>query len=685
LIAPGAALVRENLPAIAVVEHPTAVDLERLARSGCTAAYLLFDLASLAHAAGTARQLRSLGIGATAVRGDLITDELLADFDQLLFAPGDFTARLIEHAAPPTYWRQPVVPCESWRDGGRVVRLGAVFSRSPDAGMLRLADAVGPTALAADTPPSGDERDLDALIEQLRGSAHATALLIDNGGDAARLAERLAAAGLLGGYFGSPRRPIPSAVLARAVPIYTWFDAEDCARPCPVVPACHVACAFVPVALAGESPHAADQRLRAMRRAGYAALVPRFHVPRTASTEWRTAAAYGLCQQGDLPLDGSQPLFALPGWQGSEAVARLAEWRAPNRFPAAGSNEPARPRYSLGAVRRVLTGYLGEARRQPQEWHARELVDAVLAASGDRTGLTALPQYPFVAWQGVDLRSLVERAIDARLREIADAPPALVEAMRYTALSGGKRIRPVLAAVIGLGGGAPLDAVLRAALCVEWLHTASLLQDDLPSMDDDPRRRGRASAHVRHGEGLALLASDALVAMAFGDLAELADHAAVGAARASRLVAAAARALGAGGLVGGQARDLLAQAQGAAVDAVTEIHRRKTAPLFALAGSIGATLAGLPPPHGRELETLLADLGLAFQIVDDLLDAEQAPGAVADSDARNRRASFAVALQRQSAFAMAEQLAGPLIAYASRMPMFGALADLARFTVARRE
>lgn len=669
---------------MSVIEAPTVLDLDRLTCSGCAAAYLLFDLASLGQAAGAARHLRAHGVAVTAVRGRTVPDALLADFDRLLLE-ADFVAVLLEQATPPPRWRHPLVACEAWRAGGRIVRLGAVFSRLPQPDLLSLAEAVHADASGCRLAGDRDPHQLGRLLDNLRADGNEAALLVDSGGDAAALADALDAAGALGGYFGAARRPIPPAVLARGVPIYTWFDADDCATPCAVIPASHGACAFVPVALPDESPERAAARIRDLRHAGYAAVIPRFHVPQPASPAWLAAASNGLCHQFDAPLDGSGPVFALPGWQGAEAVARVAEWRAPNRWPAALGVEAPRPRYSLSAVRRVLSGYLGEVHRQPADWHARQLVDEVIAAVGGRGALTSSAAYPFAAWQGENLRVLVERGIGARLRTLDDAPGALVEAMRYTAQSGGKRIRPVLAAVIGLGGGAPADAVLRAALTVEWLHTASLLQDDLPSMDDDPTRRGRASAHVRHGEGLALLASDALVAMAFGDLAGLADHPGVGAARASSLVAAAARALGAAGLVGGQARDLLAHAHGAAVDVVIEIHRRKTAPLFQLAGAIGATLAGLPDAQCRQLESLLADLGLAFQIVDDLLDAEHAPGGVADSDARNRRASFAVTLQRHSAFAMAEQLAGPLIAYASQTPLFGALADLARFTVARRE
>ena len=673
-----------------VAEAPSGVELERLARSGSTAAYLLFDLDGLALATGAARRLRAYGIAVTAVRGRAVAAEVAADFDRLWLG-ADFATLLFESAAPPQRWRHPLVPCESWRAGGRMVRLGAVFSRLPEPGVLDLADvgragrhAAAPAAgLAGAAPDDGD--DLGALLDGLRRADCAAALLVDNGGDAAGRADALADAGALGAYFGAARRPIPPAVLAGGVPIYTWFEAQDGSEPIAALPAGNRACAFVPVALPGEPPDAAAARLAALRAAGYAAVVPRFHLPLPASAEWHAAAAAGLCHAPGVPLDGSQPVFALPDWQGAAAVARLAAWRASNRWPAAAAPEPPTRRYSLAAVHSVLAGYLGEARTRSADWHARQLLDELVGELGSGDELAPCAAYPYLAWRGENLRALIDRAIDARLRAIDDAPAPLLEAMRYTALAGGKRIRPILAAVIGLSGGAPLDAVLRAALSVEWLHTASLLQDDLPSMDDDASRRGQASAHVRHGEGLALLASDGLVAMAFGDLAALAEHPAVGARRASALVAAAAQALGAGGLVGGQARDLLAQARGAGVEAVLEIHRRKTAPLFQLAGTVGATLAHLPGGRQRQLETLLADLGLAFQIVDDLLDAERAAGGAPGSDARNRRASFALALRREAALQMADSFARPLIAYAAGLPMFGALAELARFTVTRRE
>jgi geranylgeranyl pyrophosphate synthase len=234
----------------------------------------------------------------------------------------------------------------------------------------------------------------------------------------------------------------------------------------------------------------------------------------------------------------------------------------------------------------------------------------------------------------------------------------------------------------------PFATALAAALSLEWLHTASLVQDDLPCMDDDPVRRRTPSAHVRHGEGLALLASDALVALAFEDVAALARDPAVGAERAATLLAALARELGAGGTVGGQALDLLARERGVTdLRTLLEIHRHKTAPLFRLAATVGAVLADLPPARRAALEATLASLGVAFQIVDDLLDAAPRPGnglgRPLGSDARARRATFATAVRHERARDLARTLAVPFATLGGAEPLRTAFARLAEFVVVR--
>ena len=229
-----------------------------------------------------------------------------------------------------------------------------------------------------------------------------------------------------------------------------------------------------------------------------------------------------------------------------------------------------------------------------------------------------------------DARGRVDRHLD-RCLPPADAPPArLHEAMRYAVFSGGKRLRPALAFAAARAVGAEPDAVLDVAAAVELVHAYSLVHDDLPSMDDDAERRGRATVHVKFGEANAILTGDALLTEAFGVLA----RGAVPAEVSARLAAAA----GSRELVGGQVDDL---ALGTIPDlaAIESIHLRKTAALFRFAVWGAARAVG--STEAARLEAFARAYGLAFQTVDDLLDGDQ-PGecsvlrALGPADARRR-------------------------------------------------
>ena len=240
------------------------------------------------------------------------------------------------------------------------------------------------------------------------------------------------------------------------------------------------------------------------------------------------------------------------------------------------------------------------------------------------------------------------REIDAALDEALPAPPAcppqIAEAMRYSVFAGGKRLRPILtlaaaeAAMPRPPGAAPAEdtgrrLALAGACAVELIHTYSLVHDDLPAMDDDTLRRGRPTSHVVFGEGLAILAGDALLTHAFTLLARSPSPAPPGfEARRLRAVARVAEAAGAAGMVGGQVLDLTAAGIGsepgpalptAGPEArLREVHERKTGALINAAAVIGAILAGGGETAVRGVDAYAAHLGLAFQIVDDILDVE---------------------------------------------------------------
>ncbi len=218
----------------------------------------------------------------------------------------------------------------------------------------------------------------------------------------------------------------------------------------------------------------------------------------------------------------------------------------------------------------------------------------------------------------------IDAAIEARFERAAGRVPAsLLGAMRHLLFPGGKRLRPVCALAAAEAVGGQADAALPLAVAVELIHTYSLVHDDLPCMDDDAVRRGRPTVHVAYDEATAVLAGDALQSEAFAALAEAAP--ATDPARLLFVVGRLARAIGAEGLVGGQQDDLAFEAAGAAGNdpaRLASIHERKTAALFQAAIVGGAVLGGANDDERERLEGFARDVGVAFQIADDLLDAD---------------------------------------------------------------
>lgn len=217
-------------------------------------------------------------------------------------------------------------------------------------------------------------------------------------------------------------------------------------------------------------------------------------------------------------------------------------------------------------------------------------------------------------------RGLIDDALEFHSRLDADCPPRLAEAIRYCLLAPGKRFRPLLVLVAAEMCGGSIEDAIPAACAVEMIHNYSLIHDDLPAMDDDDLRRGRPTCHVEFDEATAILAGDALIPMAFDVIANHIQPATV----AIACVAELARASGPSRLVGGQADDLGHQFSqtdaGSDLDALEHIHRRKTGALIAVSLKLGALTAGADPEKLQSLTHYGEHLGLAFQIVDDLLD-----------------------------------------------------------------
>ncbi len=205
----------------------------------------------------------------------------------------------------------------------------------------------------------------------------------------------------------------------------------------------------------------------------------------------------------------------------------------------------------------------------------------------------------------------------AQRLSLFDQPKALSDAMAYACLGGGKRLRATLVYLSADALGLSLDHADSTAIAVELIHAYSLIHDDLPAMDDDALRRGKPSTHIAFGEALAILAGDALQALAFQTLAEdvLLDPAA-----RLRLIQALSAASGVNGMVGGQVHDMAGEHQTLSLSALTEMHALKTGALIEFSAASATIMAGNQPDVERMLRAFGAQLGLAFQVQDDILD-----------------------------------------------------------------
>ena len=242
-------------------------------------------------------------------------------------------------------------------------------------------------------------------------------------------------------------------------------------------------------------------------------------------------------------------------------------------------------------------------------------------------------------------RGLVDAALERCLPEAAAYPPLIHEAMRYSVFAGGKRLRPILVIAGAEAAGGTAEDVLPTACAIELIHTYSLIHDDLPAMDDDDFRRGRPTSHKVFGEAIAILAGDALLTLAFRLLAEnfAGQRRALDPGRLRAVLIEVAEAVGTFGMIGGQVVDI--QSEGKLVNAETleYIHTRKTAALIRASLRVGALLAGAPEQVLEAISTAGARLGLAFQIVDDILDVEGSLaelGKTAGSDRRKKKVTY---------------------------------------------
>ena len=285
-------------------------------------------------------------------------------------------------------------------------------------------------------------------------------------------------------------------------------------------------------------------------------------------------------------------------------------------------------------------------------------------------------------------RRLVDAALDGFLPSEDMRPPSVHRAMRYSVLAGGKRLRPILVIAGAEVVGASPSAVMPTACAMELIHTYSLIHDDLPAMDDDDYRRGRLTNHKVFGDAIAILAGDALLTYAFQLVAQNAAVPGVDPKVVCDVVAEIAEAAGTVGMVGGQVVDIESEGKTITAEELEYIHVHKTAALLRASLSVGARLGGADAAALAAVADAGQSLGLAFQIVDDILDVEgslETLGKTAGSDERKQKVTYpalhGIEASRREARRLIERTK-------SRLGMFGArsapLCALADFVVERK-
>ena len=282
-------------------------------------------------------------------------------------------------------------------------------------------------------------------------------------------------------------------------------------------------------------------------------------------------------------------------------------------------------------------------------------------------------------------RQLVDRILDANLPPADTEPTVIHEAMRYAVLGGGKRLRPILAIAAAEACGGDAKTLMKPFAALELIHTYSLVHDDLPALDNDDLRRGRKTTHVVFGEAMGILTGDALLTEAFSWLASPIEG--VDAARQLRALAEVAKAVDSTGMIGGQVADIAPSSN--TLEELQFIHRNKTGKLLTASVILGGLLAGASDDQLAALQRYGEATGLAFQIVDDLLDIEESAatlGKTAGKDVEQGKLTYPALLGVEAARAEAGRLLDVAVSNADIIggPTVNYLAAIARYICERR-
>lgn len=671
---PGLLLLRANQFGIDTFLNPDDRQIDRLAATATGPVYACFSPDRVGTAIRQCRRLRQQGLEVTAVNGVFVPREGIDAFSSLWL--GNSLAQLWQHEgfSPDAFQSFPDVSCSALgRDGGRA-RLQVLFSEIPDASLLSFENIFSITPLKASRKDS-------IGYSPRRGSSPTLACFC--GGDPDDFVSKILNETSVRAVAACARDELSLGQLQAGVAVYTWFEPDDLMRS-ESIARVENGVAYVPIGHPdADVPESISHILR-LRDCGYTAIVPRYWRPEPGSGDWNhLAGEYGFRNPSSISFDDSEIVFKLPALDDIEGPELISEIQRENVWPPLETDKQLRGGVSLGNVHRVIKLYSASIESNS---HAADLIQLAVEALPQQLSshsIQSTKEYPFVMLNGEDPLVLLNALMSDRLTSINELALPVYAPIQHVVRSGGKRIRGILSLVLWAASGLPAQAAGKVAVALEWFHAASLIQDDLPSMDNEQVRRGEATAHRRHGEAAALLASDALVMLAFEELTELEPL--IGASETVKIIATTTRAIGREGLVGGQSHDLeLGNRVLVSTDDLLKVHQRKTAPLFRLIASCCGIAAAYDDRQLRQLETALTGLGIAFQIVDDLIDEEGGKNRISHSDQRNHKPSFATVMSHESALRLAENYLQPLRDVLASNHALGPLANLLDFVTERR-
>ena len=287
----------------------------------------------------------------------------------------------------------------------------------------------------------------------------------------------------------------------------------------------------------------------------------------------------------------------------------------------------------------------------------------------------------------IERKALIERALTRILPAEGKDDPVIFQAVRYSLFAGGKRLRPILCLAAAEAVGGEADALLPVACSLELIHTYSLIHDDLPAMDNDDYRRGRLTSHKVFGEGIAILAGDALLTEAFRLLARRELMPGIAPELLLEVTGEIAEAAGLSGMIGGQVLDIRSEGEPVDLETLQRIHRMKTGALISVSIRAGAILAGASESELTSLSDYARQIGLAFQIADDILNVEgdrALLGKGTGSDAARGKVTFPALLGIEESRSRAEKLVlGALAALSSFDDRAEPLREIARYVLSR--